>query len=66
MVQSINRGTGDPLARDRLEKTILLQDKIEFANEVSGGRKPCPEKNGVSDNIDSLAAQGRSFRILAR
>lgn len=34
VVQDVNRGTGDPVARDRLEKTILLQDMIEFSREV--------------------------------
>lgn len=34
MVAEINRVTGDPLSRDRIRKTLLLRDRIEFSERT--------------------------------
>lgn len=33
-VQEINRATGDPVAKDRLAKTLLLRNKLDFTGFV--------------------------------
>lgn len=32
--QDINRATGDPVAKDRIRKTMLLGERLEFAKKV--------------------------------
>lgn len=33
-VQEINRATGDPIAKDRMAKTLLLRNKLDFTGFV--------------------------------
>lgn len=32
--QNINHATGDPVAKDRIRKTLILREKLEFGKQV--------------------------------
>lgn len=44
-VACINDATGNPLAQDRIQKTVSLQEKLEFPDNVSS-----PEAYGDEDH----------------